>query len=127
MPKDKCRLWYVGTILVADQYGSHIPQSATGYTRRRNLLAFGEYRKNETKKKGNIQAPQCGNPPNPPTSTFSRAHRSQMKKKAAIDSKYSSKTKEIQINVVNELSDNERTRLAAHLALVWYNQRVVHE
>ena len=50
-----------------------------------------------------------------------------MKKKAAIDSKYSSKTKEIQINVVNELSDNERARLAAHLALVWYNQRVVHE
>jgi len=49
------------------------------------------------------------------------------KKQTAIDAKYNSMKKEIQINVVKELSDNERARLAAHLALVWYNQRVVHE
>jgi hypothetical protein len=31
--------------------------------------------------------------------------------------------KEIQINVVNELSVNERARQAAHLALGWYEGR----
>jgi hypothetical protein len=46
-------------------------------TRQRDLLAFGQCRKNGTKKKGNMQASR-GNPPNPPTSTFSRQHRRQM-------------------------------------------------
>ena len=41
-------------------------------------------------------------------------------KRAAIDAKYNSKI-EILINVVNELTDNERAeRATAHLALVRY-------
>jgi hypothetical protein len=44
-------------------------------------------------------------------------------KRKTINGKYSSMQREVQINVVNTLSDNDRTRLAVHLALTWYKKR----
>jgi hypothetical protein len=42
-----------------------------------------------------------------------------------INDKYFSMEREVQINVVNTLSDNDRTRLAVHLALGWYKEKIV--
>jgi hypothetical protein len=42
-----------------------------------------------------------------------------------INDKYFSMGREVQMNVVKTLSDNDRTRLAAHLALGWYKEEIV--
>ncbi len=46
-------------------------------------------------------------------------------RKKMINDKYSSMVREVQMNVVKTLSDNDRTRLAAHLALGWYKAEIV--
>jgi hypothetical protein len=45
-------------------------------------------------------------------------------KRAIITKKYKSMEREVQMNVVNTLSHNDRARLAVHLALVWHNSVV---
>jgi hypothetical protein len=47
-----------------------------------------------------------------------------LQRAGAITNKYRSMEREVQINVVNTLSDNDRARLAVHLALGWYKHNV---
>jgi hypothetical protein len=98
----------------ADQYGSHIPISATEYKKPR-LACIRRVQKEWDEEKGK----HAGTPWEPlkhPNFHLLTKTQKANGKRAAIDAMYNSLKKEIQINVVIELTDNE---LALRLILPW--------
>lgn len=94
-----------------DLFGSHIGRSAPGRSTAR-LACIRKVQKEWDEK----QRKPAGIPWKPPTPNF------HLKWKTSCDRcQVQLLEKRIQINVVKELSDNERARLAAHLALVWHD------
>ena len=104
-----------------DQYGSHIPTTAAGYLKAR-LDCIRKVQKGWDTKEGKHTG-TLWEPPKPPNFHLLAKSQKDSGRKNTIDAKYRSMEKEVQINFVNELSVIERARLAAHLALVWYEQR----
>jgi hypothetical protein len=105
------------------QYGAHIGSRDSGATQKR----LDRIRK--IQEKWDTQAETHNNttwePPRPHNHLqLTKTHRGNARKKM-INDKSSSMVREVQMNVVKTLSDKDRTRLAAHLALGWYKEEIV--
>ena len=104
------------------QYGAHINHGAAGYTQ----LRLDRIRK--IQKEWDTQAGTHNNtqwvPPKPLNGDALTWMQRVNAKRAIITKKYKSMEREVQMNVVNTLSHNDRARLAVHLALVWHNSVV---
>jgi hypothetical protein len=103
----------------AGQYGAHITNGAPGATQ----LRLDRIRK--IQKEWDTQAGTRNNtqwvPPKPLNDDALTRRQMADAKRAMITKKYKSMEREVQMNVVNTLSDNDRARLAVHLALGWYH------
>jgi hypothetical protein len=100
------------------QYGAHINHGAAGYTQLR-LDRIRKIQKEWDTQAGTNNNTQW-NPPPPLNDGALTKHQRSNAKVATINNKYKSMEREVQMKVVNTLSDNDRARLAVHLALGWY-------
>ena len=104
------------------QYGAHIGNRTPGATQAR-LDRIRKIQENWDKQAGTHTTQW--EPTRPHNhSQLTKDQRSNARKRM-INDKYFSMEREVQINVVNTLSDNDRTRLAVHLALGWYKEKIV--
>jgi len=104
------------------QYGAHIGNRAAGATQLR-LDRIREIQKEWDTQAGTHNNTQWEPPPHLNDDALTPRQRVNAKV-AAITNKYKSIEREVQMNVVNTLSDNDRARLAVHLALGWYKRYV---
>jgi hypothetical protein len=104
------------------QYGAHIGSRDSGATTKR-LDRIRKIQENWDKQAGTHTTQW--EPTRPHNhSQLTRDQRGKARRRMISD-KYFSMEREVQINVVKTLSVNDRTRLAAHLALRWYRDKIV--
>jgi hypothetical protein len=104
------------------QYGAHIGSKDSGATQKR-LDRIRKIQENWDKQAGTHTTQW--EPTRPHNhSQLTRDQRGKARRRMISD-KYFSMEREVQINVVKTLSVNDRTRLAAHLALRWYRDKIV--
>jgi hypothetical protein len=105
-----------------EQYGVHIGNREPGATQKR----LDCIRKIQAKwdKQAGTHSNTPWQPPRPHNHSQLKRAQQSYARRAMISDKYNSMKREVQINVVKTLSDTDRTRLAVHLALVWYAERV---
>ena len=106
------------------QYGSHIATTEPGY------LAATLDRIRKIQKEWDTVAKEGKHkhtpwePPKTPNHLQLTKSQGDSARKKTIDDKYKSMEREVQINVVNNLSVDDQVRLEFHVAMVWYNSRV---
>ena len=88
------------------------------------MPSYEGWRKNGIKKQGYTTTPR-GNPPEPINNLQLTSKQKSNARRQMINVKYVSMEREVQINVVNTISDTDKTRLAVHLALGWYKEKIV--
>ena len=104
------------------QYGAHIGSNDSGATQKR-LDRIRKIQENWDKQAGTHTTQW--EPTRPHNhSQLTRRQRDKARRRMISD-KYFSMEREVQVSVVKTLSDNDRTRLAAHLALGWYRDKIV--
>jgi hypothetical protein len=105
-----------------EQYGAHIGNRAHGVTQLR-LDRIRKIQKEWDTQAGTHNNTEWEPPPLLTDHALTKSQRSAARI-ATITNKYKSMEREVQMNVVNTLSDNDRARLAVHLALGWYKKNV---
>jgi hypothetical protein len=105
------------------QYGAHIASSKCGRVEAR--LAFVRRVEKEWDKKAGIHNNTPWQPPEPINNLQLTSKQKSNARRQMINVKYVSMEREVQINVVNTISDTDKTRLAVHLALGWYKEKIV--
>jgi hypothetical protein len=105
-----------------EQYGAHIGSRAPGATQLR-LDRIRKIQKELDTQAGTNNNTQWNPPPPLNDGTLTKGQRA-CARAATINNKYKSMEREVQINVVNNLSVDDQVRLEFHVAMVWYNSRV---
>jgi hypothetical protein len=105
-----------------EQYGAHIGNRAPGASQLR-LDRIRKIQKEWDTQAGTHNHTQWEPPPLLNNHALTKSQRANAKA-AIITNKYRSMEREVQMNVVNTLSDNDRARLAVHHALGWYQNSV---
>jgi hypothetical protein len=105
-----------------EQCGAHIGNRAPDATQLR-LDRIRKIQKEWDTQAGTHNNTQWEPPPLLTDHALTKRQRSAARE-ATITNKYRSMEREVQMNVVNTLSDNDRARLAVHLALGWYQNSV---
>jgi hypothetical protein len=100
------------------QYGAHIALSAPGYLAAR-LECIRKIQKKWDTKTGTPHTPW--EPPKPNNCPQLTTTQWRNAKKQAINHKYLSMKREVQISVVNTIPVDDRARLAVTLAMRWYH------
>ena len=106
-----------------EQYGAHIAQRTHGCVEAR-LACIRRIEQEWDKQAGKHNNTQW-EPHQPINNLQLTSKQKSNARRKIINDRYSSMEREVQINVVNTLSDNDKTRLAVHLALGWYKDYVV--
>ncbi len=105
------------------QYGAHIAKNAPGYVEARLACIRRIEKEWDTKAGKHNNTPW--EPPKPINNLQLTSKQKSNARTKMINDKYFSMEREVQINVVNTLSDNDRTRLVVHLAVGWYKEKIV--